>query len=64
MKKTFSQTFKWDEHIVAKPLSPKKLSIKIPESFESPVKVPPIKKKSQTLDTSQILKDDPFFFQT
>ena len=64
MKKTFSQIFRWDEHIVTKPISPKKLSVKIPDTFDSSIKVPAVKKKSEILDTSKILKEDPFFFQT
>ena len=58
MKKTFSQTFKWDEHIVTNPKSPKTKDIK-----NLKIKIPPSDTKSSKFDTSKILKEDPFFFQ-
>lgn len=58
MKKTFSQTFKWDENIVIYPKSPIKKDIKTLK-----IKIPPSDSKPSKLDTSKILKEDPFFFQ-
>tara|TARA_Y100000813_G_scaffold117598_1_gene84347 strand:- start:1805 stop:1984 length:180 start_codon:yes stop_codon:yes gene_type:complete len=58
MKKTFSQTFKWDENIVTYSKSPKIKDIKTLK-----INIPPTDSKPRKLDTSKIMKEDPFFFQ-